>query len=58
MSTSIINKVNNTITAHPKLVTFGIGLAVTFGVTIALGFANPEQAFAGGGACGTCRLNN
>ncbi len=57
MST-ITDRIRNCITSHPRLVTFGIGLAITFGVTVALGFASPEQAFAGGGACIGCRLNN
>ncbi len=58
---SKISKQNiiNIITSHPRLVTFGIGLAITFGVTVALGFASPEQAFAGGGgACNGCRNLN
>lgn len=43
----------NAITTHPKLLTFGIGLAITFGVTIATGFANVDQVFAVGG-CTSC----
>jgi len=53
--TCIKNKIKNAITAHPKLLTFGIGLAITFGVGLATGLIHsPEQAFAGGG-CTSCR---
>jgi len=38
----------NVVTAHPKLVTFGIGLAVTFVVGAILGAVSPEQVFAKG----------
>jgi hypothetical protein len=43
---SIKNKIINAITAHPKLVTFGIGLAITFVVGTAIGLISPEQALA------------
>jgi predicted outer membrane lipoprotein len=36
------------LTSHPKLVILGISLAITFGVTVALGFVSMDQAFAGG----------
>ena len=39
-------RIINAITTHPKLVTFGIGFAITFGVTIVTGFANMNQVFA------------
>jgi hypothetical protein len=38
----------NSITAHPKLVTFGIGLTVTFVIGIAIGMVDNNQAFAAG----------
>ena len=31
---SLKDKIMNIITAHPKLVTFGIGLAITFAVSL------------------------
>jgi hypothetical protein len=39
------SKIMNIITAHPKLVTFGIGLAITFVIGTAIGMVNHE-AFA------------
>jgi predicted histidine transporter YuiF (NhaC family) len=36
----------NILTAHPKLVTFGIGLAITFGIGLAFGTIDHNQAFA------------
>jgi hypothetical protein len=33
----IKNKIFNAITAHPRLVTFGIGLAITFVIGTAIG---------------------
>ncbi|MER5176717.1 MAG: hypothetical protein ABJB76_00120 [Candidatus Nitrosocosmicus sp.] len=39
----------NTITAHPKLVTFGIGLAITFVIGTAIGMVEPQQAHAAHG---------
>ncbi len=53
MSTSIINKIKNAITFHPKLVTFGIGLAITFVVGAAIGMIEPQQALADG-SCTRC----
>jgi len=45
---SIKTKIMNIITAHPKLVTFGIGLAITFVVGTAIGMLDHGQlAFAG-----------
>jgi hypothetical protein len=38
-------RIINVLTSHSKLMTFGIGLAITFGITIATGLINPEQAF-------------
>ena len=45
---SLKTKIMNVVTAHPKLVTFGIGLAVTFVVGAILGAVSPEQVFAKG----------
>jgi hypothetical protein len=42
---SIKTKIMNVVTAHPKLVTFGIGLAITFVIGVAIGMAG-HQAFA------------
>jgi uncharacterized membrane protein len=42
-------KLLSSITAHPKLVTFGIGLAITFVVGTAIGLVDHNQAFAEGG---------
>jgi hypothetical protein len=36
----------NIIPSHQNLVTFGIGLAITFAVAAVLGALYPEQAFA------------
>jgi len=55
---SLTNKIKSAVAAHPRLAVLGIGLAVTFGVTIALGFANSEQAFAGSDGCIGCRNLN
>ncbi len=51
---SKISKQNiiNTITSHPRLVTFGIGLAITFVVGTAIGMVEPQQVLAG--KCATC----
>jgi hypothetical protein len=43
---SLKTKIMNIITAHPKLVTFGIGLAITFVVGTAIGMVDHQQAFA------------
>jgi hypothetical protein len=43
---SIKYKIVNIITAHPKLVTFGIGLAITFVVGAAIGLGGQSQAYA------------
>ena len=37
---SLKTKIMNIVTAHPKLVTFGIGLAITFAVGTALGIVD------------------
>jgi uncharacterized membrane protein len=36
----------NIITAHPRLVTFGIGLAITFVIGTAIGMVERNQVFA------------
>ena len=36
----------NIITAHPKLVTFGIGLAITFVIGTTIGMVDHNQVFA------------
>jgi uncharacterized membrane protein len=36
----------NIITAHPKLVTFGIGLAITFVIGTAIGMLDPQSVLA------------
>jgi len=43
---SFKDKIMNVITAHPKLVTFGIGLAITFVVGTAIGMVDHQQVFA------------
>ncbi|MDQ6722749.1 MAG: hypothetical protein M3Z01_00575 [Thermoproteota archaeon] len=45
---SLKTKIMNVITAHPKLVTFGIGFAITFVVGIAIGLVDHNQAYAVG----------
>jgi uncharacterized membrane protein len=41
------HKILNAISAHPKLVTFGIGLAVTMAIGTAIGLVDNNLAFAG-----------
>jgi hypothetical protein len=36
----------NLLTAHPKLVTFGIGLAITFVIGTAIGMVDHQQVLA------------
>jgi hypothetical protein len=43
---SLKDKIMNILTAHPKLVTFGIGLAITFVIGTAIGMVDHQQAFA------------
>jgi hypothetical protein len=43
---SFKDKIVNIVTAHPKLVTFGIGLAITFVIGAAIGMVDHNQAFA------------
>ena len=37
---------NWTFIKHPKLITYGIGFAVTFGIGLAIGIIEHNQAFA------------
>ena len=46
MIMSFKDKIMNMITAHPKLVTLGIGLAITFVIGTAIGTVDHNQAFA------------
>jgi len=39
-------KLLNTVTAHPKLVTLGVGLAITFVIGTAIGMVDHQQVFA------------
>jgi hypothetical protein len=43
---SFTSKIINVIASHPKLVTFVIGLAVTFAIGTAIGMVDHGQAFA------------
>jgi|tagenome__1003787_1003787.scaffolds.fasta_scaffold18267529_2 hypothetical protein len=43
---SFKDKIMNLLTAHPILVTFGIGLAITFVIGTAIGMVDHNQAFA------------
>jgi hypothetical protein len=43
---SFKDKIMNISISHPKLVTFGIGLAVTFAIGLAIGMVDHNQAFA------------
>jgi hypothetical protein len=54
---SVKQRLLNIISAHPKLVTFGIGLVITMAVGTAVGMVGIQQAHAfgfgrGGFACG------
>jgi uncharacterized membrane protein len=46
MTMSLKAKIMNIVTAHPKLVTFGIGLAITFVIGTAIGLVDHNQVFA------------
>lgn len=43
---SLKDKILNIAAAHPKLVTFGIGLAITFVIGTAIGMIEPRQVIA------------
>ncbi len=49
---SLKSKIMNTATAHPKLVTFGIGLAITFVIGTAIGMVDQLQVFASAASSG------
>jgi len=51
---SLKDKVMNMVTTHPKLVTFGIGLAITFVVGTAIGMVETQQAHAILAASSSC----
>ena len=51
---SIKSKILSIVIKHPKLVTFGIGLAITVAVAAIVGLTSPEQVFAPGGHCSSC----
>jgi len=46
MNIKIKQKLLNTLTAQPKLVTLGIGLAITFVIGIAIGMVDHQEALA------------
>jgi hypothetical protein len=48
---SIKQKLLNAISAHPKLVTFGIGLAVTMAIGAAIGMVQVQEAHAANAVC-------
>ena len=45
---SLKDKIMNMVTAHPKLVTLGIGLAITFVIGTAIGMVDHQSAYAAG----------
>jgi hypothetical protein len=49
---SLKSKIIKIITEHPKIVTFGIGLMITFAFGTAIGFSDHNQAFAVGNQTG------
>jgi hypothetical protein len=52
LNMSLKSKIMNTVTAHPKLVTFGIGLAITFVIGTAIGMVDHLQVFASAASSG------
>jgi hypothetical protein len=44
MFKAIKEKLLTSIKSHPKLVTLGIGLAITFGISLAIGVVAPHKA--------------
>jgi len=54
---SFKDKIMNVIAAHPKLVTFGIGLAITFAIGTAIGMVETQQAHAILAASSSCYPN-
>ena len=58
---SLKDKIMNIVVAHPKLVTLGIGLAITLAVAAILGLTSPEHVFARSNLClrsGQCSTSN
>jgi hypothetical protein len=49
---SFKDKIMNTITTHPKIVTFGIGLAITFVIGTAIGLVDHSSVYAATNAHG------
>jgi hypothetical protein len=49
---SLKTKIMDIVTAHPKLVTFGIGLAITFVIGTAIEMVDHQQVFARAGTGG------
>ena len=45
-ATSIRNKITDVVANHPRLVTFGISLAITFSLGLVIGMLDPNQALA------------
>jgi len=43
---SLKDKIMNLVIEHPKLVTFGIGFAITFAIGTAIGMVETQQAHA------------
>jgi len=43
---SLKDKIMNIVTAHPKIVTFGIGLVITFVIGATIGMVDHHQVFA------------
>ena len=50
---SLKNKLVNIVASHPMIVTFGIGLAITFVVGTAIGMIDHNQVFAAATATNT-----
>jgi hypothetical protein len=46
LNMSFKDKIMNAISSHPRLVTFGIGLGITFVIGTAIGMVEHNQAFA------------
>ena len=54
---SFKDKIMNIVTAHPKLVTLGIGLGITFVIGTAIGMVETQQAHAILAASSSCYPN-
>jgi len=51
---SLKDKIMNLVIEHPKLVTFGIGFAITFAIGTAIGMVETQQAHAILAASSSC----